>query len=204
MVHVGLVTSDINYCQRCGHALADEIVEGSPRRRCAGCGLVAFLDSKVAAAVLVLMDGALVMVKRGVEPALGRWAFPSGFGPGGPADRPGRPVLGHRQPRRAGRIRGRGDWGRAQGGPRRRGGGAIPARCAAAAPLSPRRADRRGLADTAGVRPQRHTLRLRALRQAQDRRRVLAPLHSPFLGGTKRYSTRTTSFTIVGVDSRVR
>ena len=70
---------ELNYCQRCGHALADKSIEDKPRRYCPACGYVAFLDPKVAAAVLALTNGKLVMVKRGVEPALGRWAFPSGF-----------------------------------------------------------------------------------------------------------------------------
>ncbi|MEK8035665.1 MAG: NUDIX domain-containing protein [candidate division NC10 bacterium] len=29
--------------------------------------------------VLAAMDGRLLMVRRGAEPALGRWAFPSGY-----------------------------------------------------------------------------------------------------------------------------
>ena len=38
-----------------------------------------FLDPKVAAVVLVLRDGDLVLVRRGIEPAMGRWSFPSGY-----------------------------------------------------------------------------------------------------------------------------
>ena len=71
--------ADINYCQRCGGPMVDTTVERKARRACPACGFVAFRDPKVAAAVLVLLDGSLVMVKRGVEPELGRWAFPSGF-----------------------------------------------------------------------------------------------------------------------------
>jgi ADP-ribose pyrophosphatase YjhB (NUDIX family) len=73
------VKQDLNYCQRCGHALADKAVEGKRRRHCPSCGFIAYLDPKLAAVILVQMEGKLVLVKRGVEPALGRWAFPSGF-----------------------------------------------------------------------------------------------------------------------------
>jgi ADP-ribose pyrophosphatase YjhB (NUDIX family) len=73
------VTPELNYCQRCGRALADVTVDGKPRRGCPGCGLVVFLDPKIAAAVLALVGDKLVMIKRGVEPAIGRWSFPSGF-----------------------------------------------------------------------------------------------------------------------------
>ena len=38
-----------------------------------------FLDPKIAAVVLVSSDGQLVMVRRGTEPAIGRWSFPSGY-----------------------------------------------------------------------------------------------------------------------------
>jgi 8-oxo-dGTP diphosphatase len=75
----GQVKQDLNYCQRCGNALAEKTIEGRLRRHCASCGFIAYLDPKLAAVVLVQMEGRLVLVKRGVEPALGQWAFPSGF-----------------------------------------------------------------------------------------------------------------------------
>ncbi len=59
--------------------MVDRAVERKTRRACPACGFIAFQDPKVAAAVLVLMDGGLVLVKRGVAPAIGRWAFPSGY-----------------------------------------------------------------------------------------------------------------------------
>ncbi len=69
----------VNFCQRCGGALAEKEIEGRVRRYCPACGFVVFLDPKVAAAVLVEVDGRLVLVRRGIEPAMGRWAFPSGY-----------------------------------------------------------------------------------------------------------------------------
>ena len=70
---------DINYCQRCGHALAEKRVEGKLRPACPSCGLVVFLDPKVAAVALVSLEGGLVMIKRTIEPAIGRWSVPSGY-----------------------------------------------------------------------------------------------------------------------------
>jgi len=75
----GLVQGDINFCQRCGHRLSERIVEDAPRPYCESCGHVVFLDPKVAAVVLVTSGEKLVLVRRGVEPAIGRWSFPSGF-----------------------------------------------------------------------------------------------------------------------------
>ena len=70
---------DINYCQRCGVELAEKQIEGRLRHYCPSCDFVVYLDPKVAAAVLVSDGHNLLMVKRGVEPAMNRWAFPSGY-----------------------------------------------------------------------------------------------------------------------------
>lgn len=69
----------INFCQRCGHRLAHKEIYKRVRPYCPQCGQVVFVDPKVAAVVLVVIGGKLVMVKRAIEPALGRWSFPSGF-----------------------------------------------------------------------------------------------------------------------------
>ena len=70
---------DINYCQRCAAELAEKPIDGKVRHYCPSCGLVVYMDPKVAAAVLVSDGPRLLMVKRGVEPAMNRWAFPSGY-----------------------------------------------------------------------------------------------------------------------------
>ncbi len=73
------VSRDVVYCQRCGHALDQREIEHRLRPYCPGCGYVVFLDPKLAAVVLALLDGRLVLVRRGIEPAMGRWSFPSGY-----------------------------------------------------------------------------------------------------------------------------
>ena len=70
---------DTNYCQRCSADLAEKQIDGTVRRFCPSCGFVVYLDPKVAAVVLVCDRDKLVMVRRGVEPQMGRWAFPSGY-----------------------------------------------------------------------------------------------------------------------------
>ena len=67
------------FCRRCGHALAERDVEGKRRHYCPGCGYVDFLDPKVAAVVLATHDGKLVLVRRDISPAIGRWSLPSGY-----------------------------------------------------------------------------------------------------------------------------
>ena len=70
---------DTNYCQRCAAELAEKQIDGTVRHYCPSCGFVVYLDPKVAAVVLVYDGHRLLMVKRGVEPAMHRWAFPSGY-----------------------------------------------------------------------------------------------------------------------------
>ena len=70
---------DFNFCQRCGEQLEEKHIEGMSRPHCPACGYVVFLDPKVAAVALVVDGDGLVMVKRGVEPQYGKWAFPSGY-----------------------------------------------------------------------------------------------------------------------------
>ena len=67
------------FCQYCGGALETELVEAKPRPRCSDCGVAVFEDPKLAAVTLVAFDGKLALVRRGVEPHLGRWSFPSGY-----------------------------------------------------------------------------------------------------------------------------
>lgn len=68
------------YCQRCGGETAEQIVEGRSRPVCGQCGFVVYLDPKLAVAVVIERDGAILLGKRGPntrEP--GRWSFPAGF-----------------------------------------------------------------------------------------------------------------------------
>ena len=71
--------SDIKFCQQCGSALGQKEIENKLRPHCDKCGFTVFLDPKIAAVVLATKDGKLVMVRRGVEPEIGRWSFPAGY-----------------------------------------------------------------------------------------------------------------------------
>lgn len=69
------------FCPRCSGALAPRTLKAAepPRLVCASCGFVFYLDPKVAACTIALVDGGIVLLKRGIEPALGKWVFPGGF-----------------------------------------------------------------------------------------------------------------------------
>jgi 8-oxo-dGTP diphosphatase len=68
------------YCQRCGGATATAIVEDRERPVCTQCGWVTYLDPKLAVAVVIERDGALLLGRRGPTASVaGRWSFPAGF-----------------------------------------------------------------------------------------------------------------------------
>ena len=70
---------DIRFCQRCGSPVEQRLQEGVMRPICASCGEVVFLNPKVVAAVVVEMDGKVVMVRRRIGVGAGRWSIPAGY-----------------------------------------------------------------------------------------------------------------------------
>lgn len=80
MAH-GLKPDEHRFCPACGGGLALRMMKDGepPRLVCAACGFVFYLDPKVAACTICLVDGGVVLLKRGIEPQLGKWVFPGGF-----------------------------------------------------------------------------------------------------------------------------
>ncbi|MDP6778252.1 MAG: NUDIX hydrolase [Candidatus Latescibacteria bacterium] len=67
------------FCERCGARLEQRPVEHTMRPVCPACGFVAYLDPKVAAGVVVTLDGRVVLLRRAIEPSIGKWVFPGGY-----------------------------------------------------------------------------------------------------------------------------
>ena len=67
------------FCQRCGERVGRERIQQRLRPRCPACGYVYFFDPKLAVAVIVDIDGKIVMQRRAVDPGAGKWTFPSGY-----------------------------------------------------------------------------------------------------------------------------
>jgi ADP-ribose pyrophosphatase YjhB (NUDIX family) len=69
------------FCPRCGDGLERRLLkDGEPERLvCAACGFVFYLDPKVAAGTICQVDGGVVLLRRAIEPQLGKWVFPGGF-----------------------------------------------------------------------------------------------------------------------------
>lgn len=65
-----------SHCSYCGTAFSRG--DGWPRT-CGRCGNMTFLNPLPVAVVLVPADGGLVVIRRGVEPCLGKLALPGGY-----------------------------------------------------------------------------------------------------------------------------
>jgi ADP-ribose pyrophosphatase YjhB (NUDIX family) len=72
---------DYRFCPVCGHHLHTELIKPSEPERlvCGRCGFIFYLDPKVAVGTLGTLEGRVILLKRGIEPAYGRWVFPGGY-----------------------------------------------------------------------------------------------------------------------------
>src|ERR1041385_1492131 len=69
------------FCPRCAGTLAWRVLKDSEPQRlvCESCSFVFYLDPKVAACTICMVDGGIVLLKRTIEPRIGTWVFPGGF-----------------------------------------------------------------------------------------------------------------------------
>jgi len=69
------------FCPRCAGTLAWRVLKDSEPQRlvCESCSFVFYLDPKVAACTICMVDGGIVLLKRTIEPRIGKWVFPGGF-----------------------------------------------------------------------------------------------------------------------------
>jgi ADP-ribose pyrophosphatase YjhB (NUDIX family) len=72
---------EFRFCPKCGGNLDTRIVKVSEPRRlvCQACSFIFYQDPKVVAGTLFTLNGGIVLLRRGVEPALGKWVFPGGY-----------------------------------------------------------------------------------------------------------------------------
>lgn len=72
--------SEYIFCYRCGALLGETVVENHPLPTCPACGLIIYLNPKVAAGVII-GDGAAgtLLLRRAIEPAYGKWTYPGGY-----------------------------------------------------------------------------------------------------------------------------
>ncbi len=72
---------EYRYCPKCGGSLDKKIVKSNEPKRlvCQDCSFIFYQDPKVVAGTVFTLNGGIVLLKRGVEPALGKWVFPGGY-----------------------------------------------------------------------------------------------------------------------------
>ena len=90
-----MANTEFNFCPRCAAPVKQEFRFGAMREVCPQCGWIHFVDPKVAAAVLVVQNKQVLLVRRVNEPYRGMWTLPAGFINGGedPAEAAARECL---------------------------------------------------------------------------------------------------------------
>ena len=68
-----------HYCVNCGAVLVARVVEGREVEACANDDFVLWHDPKVTTAVVIEVDGAILLGRRAIEPGRGLWCLPGGF-----------------------------------------------------------------------------------------------------------------------------
>ena len=63
----------------CGAPLVMKVIEGREHEACPNDSFVLWRDPKVAAAVVVEVDGGILLGRRAIEPGYGLWCLPGGF-----------------------------------------------------------------------------------------------------------------------------
>jgi 8-oxo-dGTP diphosphatase len=72
---------EYRFCPRCGGGLDKRVIRSHEPKRlvCQACSFVFYQDPKVVAGTVFTLNGGIVLLKRGVEPAMGKWVFPGGY-----------------------------------------------------------------------------------------------------------------------------
>lgn len=69
------------FCPVCGGRLTSSKLKAhEPAREvCSACGFIFYQDPKLVAGTIVENENKIVLLKRGIEPELGKWVFPGGY-----------------------------------------------------------------------------------------------------------------------------
>jgi 8-oxo-dGTP diphosphatase len=67
------------FCLVCGASLKVRELFGRGRKACVECDFIVFENTATAAGAIVVQGREILLVRRSIEPGLGRWGFPAGF-----------------------------------------------------------------------------------------------------------------------------
>ncbi|MBI3959132.1 MAG: NUDIX domain-containing protein [Chloroflexi bacterium] len=73
------MATEFRFCPICATPLQSIHRYDRVRLGCPACGFVHFADPKVAVIALVIADGAVLLVRRAVDPGKGLWSLPGGY-----------------------------------------------------------------------------------------------------------------------------
>ena len=68
-----------HYCVNCGVELVTRVIEGREVEACPNDDFVLWHDPKVTTAVVIEVDGGILLGRRAIEPGRGLWCLPGGF-----------------------------------------------------------------------------------------------------------------------------
>jgi ADP-ribose pyrophosphatase YjhB (NUDIX family) len=68
-----------HFCVNCGAPLEVRVIEGREVEACPNDSFVLWHDPKVSTAVVVEVEGGIVLGRRAIEPGYGLWCLPGGF-----------------------------------------------------------------------------------------------------------------------------
>ncbi len=72
---------EYRFCPRCGGGLESRKLKSNEPDRlvCGKCSFIFYLDPKVVAGAIFCVENKVVLLRRGIEPAMGKWVFPGGY-----------------------------------------------------------------------------------------------------------------------------
>jgi len=79
--HRHLSPETIRFCPLCGAGLVPKPIgaDKRPEMVCSGCEFIFYVNQKVVAGTIPWQDGRLLLTRRAIEPAIGKWTFPGGY-----------------------------------------------------------------------------------------------------------------------------
>ena len=71
----------MNHCTICGSSLRQIVPDGDHIRRyvCQECGEIHYQNPKMVVGAVPVLDGRLLLCRRAIEPAWGKWTLPAGY-----------------------------------------------------------------------------------------------------------------------------
>jgi ADP-ribose pyrophosphatase YjhB (NUDIX family) len=76
-----LAPATVRYCPLCGAVLVRTAVPPDQKEEavCSSCQFIFYLNPKVVAGTIPVSDGRILLVRRNIEPAKGKWTYPGGY-----------------------------------------------------------------------------------------------------------------------------